>query len=194
MLRIKFGNHKIPDSIGVINMGTSKACPSRLKGMCVTVNKGIKCYAAKAEDQYKEHVVNYREEQQKYWTTTSKENIAIDILKKVKGRRKPTEAIRLNEAGDFHTQDDVDKASYVAKQLKEHNIVVYGHTARRDLNFKKCAALIKGSGHTKANNGTTFVLEKEDPIPKGYIECPGSCKSCNLCRINVKHNIIFRRH
>lgn len=194
MIKIKFGNNKIPDSIGIINMGTSKECPSRQKGFCQVVNAGIKCYAEKPEDQYKDAVINYRNQQKEYWQGTSKEDITKDILKKVSRRKKTTEAIRLNEAGDFHTQEDIDKASYLAKELKRHNIIVYSYSARKDLDFSKCEALVKGSGHNKGNNGKTIVIQKDDTIPKDFIECPGSCKSCNLCIIDSPHNIAFRRH
>jgi predicted metal-binding protein len=37
-------------------------------------------------------------------------------------------------------------------------------------------------------------LRNGDELPKGFILCPGSCKRCNLCKIDVPHNIAFRKH
>lgn len=198
MIRIKFGNNKLGDNIGILNMGTSTECPSRSRGLCVPVNKGIKCYAYKAEQQYKEHCLGYRRKQEEYWKNTSKEQIVKDIAKKIKNRRKVTDYIRLNEAGDFWSQEDVDKADYIAEQLKRMcKVQVYAHSARSDLNFSdNKALLVKGSGHTAGNNGQSMVLDKYEAIPKGYFECPGQACGvlCNLCMSNGKHKIAFRRH
>ena len=89
-LRLKFGNHKLGDDTAIINMGTSKDCPSRKLGMCKPVLDGIKCYAEKAEVQYPSTVPKAREEQERYWKSSTIEKILKDIAKKIQGRRKPT--------------------------------------------------------------------------------------------------------
>lgn len=195
MLRLKFGNHKLPDDTAIFNMGTAKECPSRKLGLCATINEGIKCYAEKPEDQYPNTVPAYRRHQEEYWKSTSQEQISSDIVKKIQARRKTTRFLRFNESGDFFNQECVTKLSYVARAVRLLcNVTTYGYTARSDLDFKTASFLIKGSCNNSGNNGRCIVINKNQEVPPGYLECPGSCKRCNLCKINVPHNIAFRKH
>lgn len=193
MIKIKFGNHKLGDDTAIFNMGAAEDCPSKKKGLCEVVKKGVTCYADKAERTYK-HVRSYRRSQQAYWRSGTATEIIRDIAKRVRNRRKETRYLRFNESGDFHDQADVRKLSEVAEGLKCLGIATYGYTARSDLNFKDAKFLVKGSGHDKGNNGTCTVIGKTERAPKGYIICPGDCRRCNLCKIDVSHNIAFRKH
>lgn len=194
MLRLKFGNHKLGDDTGVINMGTATECPARKLGMCDVVNKGLKCYAEKPEQQYPNTVPAYRKAQEDYWRSTPAELILADISGRIRRRRKETRYLRFNESGDFHTQEDITKLSYVARGLRTLGVTTYGYTARQDLDFSGADFLVKGSGHDKGNNGSCTVIGKTDECPEGHLVCPGSCKRCNLCKIDVPHNIAFRKH
>jgi len=193
-LELKFGNHKLGDDTAIFNMGTAKKCPARILGLCITINDGIKCYAEKAEDQYPTTVPLARCRQELYWKTNSALNIIEYLNKKLDKRRKLTKYLRFNESGDFWCQEDITKLSTIAEFILLKGITTYGYTARSDLDFTGARFLVKGSGHNKGNNGQTAVIRKNDPIPAGYIECPGSCKRCNLCKINIPHNIAFRKH
>jgi len=194
LLKLKWGNLKLGDDTGIINMGPAVSCPSLRRGLCHTVNKGIRCYARKPEIQYKDHVLNYRKEQQAYWTLNSGEKIYLDIKDKINRRRKKTKWLRFNESGDFFTQEDVTKLSMIAQKLKNDKVYVYGYTARSDLDFSNVHFLVKGSDNDAGNNGRTVVIQKDEALPKGYIECPGDCSVCNLCKIDKKVNIAFRKH
>ena len=193
-MKFKFGNHKLPDSTLIFNMGKASDCPSRTLGLCETVNMGIRCYAEKAEIQYSNVVPQYRDKQYAYWRTTSAEIILNDILNTINRRRKDTKLFRFNESGDFWNQKDVNKLSHIAIGLKSKGITTYGYTARSDLNYKDVQFLVKGSYNDSGNNGRCIVLNKTDPVPKGYIECPGSCKTCSICSKNNKTNVAFRKH
>lgn len=193
MIEIKFGNHKLGDDTAIFNITPADTCPSKQIGLCQVIKKGITCYAAKAERTYK-FVRDYRQRQQDYWRNSDATTIIRDIVRKIKARRKETRYLRFNESGDFIDQSDIDKLSAVAEGLKELGITTYGYTARSDLDFRPAKFLVKGSGHDKGNTGTCTVIRKHEPVPEGYIECPGSCKRCNLCKINVVHNIAFRQH
>ena len=190
----KFGNNKLPKTTMIFNMGTATNCPSKHLGLCECINKGIKCYAEKPEIQYKDHVINYREKQKTYWQYYSKTNITLDIIHLINRRKNETKLFRFNESGDFYTQNDVDKLSYIAGELKDIGITTYGYTARKDLNFKNVNFLVKGSFHNNGNNGSCIIINKNDKVPKGFILCPGSCKTCNRCAQNNKLNIAFIKH
>ncbi len=185
---------KLGDDTGIINMGPAVSCPSLKKGLCKTVKKDIRCYARKPEIQYKDHVLNYRKEQEAYWKLKTGDEIYEDIKAKITRRRKNTKWLRFNESGDFFSQADVTKLSHIAKKLKAEKVVVYGYTARSDLSFKNVHFLVKGSENNAGNNGKTVVIGKEEIPPKGYLVCPGDCSCCDLCKINKKINIAFRKH
>lgn len=194
---LKYGNHKLGDDTAIFNMSTAKDCPARKLGMCEVVNKGIKCYAEKAEDQYPNTVPKSRQSQRDYWRNRTANEILQDFAKKIKRRRKTTRFVRFNEAGDFHDQEDVEKLSTIAQGLGTLGITTYGYTSRKDLDFSRASFLVKGSGHTNGNNGTCTVIGRNDKVPDGYIECPGGekgCSKCNLCKIDTKLNIAFRKH
>ena len=109
-----------------------------------------------------------------------------------------TKYMRFNEACDFHDQSDIEKLEKISKQLKKRcNVITYGTTARKDLKFKKNRNfIIRGSGWKINNsNGQTKVIEKNEKVPKGYVECPGdSCGKCVFCKVEKKINVVFRRH
>ena len=195
MLNVTYGNSKLGDDTLIINMGTATDCPSAKLGMCNAVKKGAFCYALKAEIQYKTSTTDYRHRQFSYWRNNTATNITNDLIKKISSRNgKSVRYIRFNEAGDFWDQRDIKKLSIIAKKLKNFNIIVYGYTARRDLDFSDVHFLVKGSGHKKGNNGETTIINKNDDVPEGFRECPGSCKTCNLCMVDKKFNIAFRKH
>lgn len=195
---LRFGNHKLGDDTAIFNMSTAKECPSRKRGLCEVCNRGIKCYAFKAEQRFPKTVTRARENQKAYWKANKADKIAADFIRKIERRRKRTSFLRFNESGDFETQSDVTKLSVVAGAIKDcFGIITYGYTARRDLSFERARFLVKGSGHDKGNNGRTTVIGKDEEVPKGYIECPGGpkgCERCNLCKVDTKLNIAFRKH
>lgn len=195
-IKCKFGNHKIGKDTLIFNMGPAKTCSARLKGMCEVINKGYKCYAEKAEIQYKDKCINARIEQGKYWTKNTSTTIYNDLKQKILYRRNKTKYFRFNESGDFYTQRDIQKLNTISKKLKsELNVTTYGYTARKDLKFNKVSFLIKGSNCSiKGSTGKTKIIDKKEIVPRGYIECPGNCVTCSLCKSSNNKNIAFRYH
>jgi len=192
---VKFGNHKLGKDTLIFNMETSRDCPSRRLGLCKVVENGIRCYAEKPEKYAPKTVLPYRLRQRTWWRTTSKEKILEYLSDKIKRRRTETKYFRYNESGDFNDQKDIEKLSYIAKELKKRfGIVTYGNSARSDLNFKGVSFLVKGSGHSKGNNGKSIVIKKGEDIPKGYYDCPADCRECSVCKMNKKINVAFRKH
>jgi len=192
---LTFGNHKLGTDTAVFNMGTSIDCPSRKLGLCQTIKQGVKCYAEKAEIQYKDPVINHRLSQAAKWKSKTGPELTMQFLDQIKRRRTKTTFLRYNESGDFNEQADIDKLNYVSRCLRENGIITYGYTARSDLDFRGIDFLCKGSGfNADGLSGSTKVLLKNDVVPEGYFLCPGSCKKCNLCKINVAHNIAFKQH
>ena len=193
-VKIKTGNMKIGIDTLIFNMGSAFECPSKKKGFC---SLGTKCYAFAAERQYPS-VKAYRDLQGEYWINTAATHIIKDLERLF--NRHPVlvhrvHYFRFNESGDFYTQKCITKLNRIASFLKDrYKIMTYGYTARKDLNFKDCTFLVKGSGHNKGNNGQTIVIGHTETIPKGYKLCPMDCTKCHMCKLNNGLNIAFKLH
>jgi len=195
IIEMRLGNTKLPKDTLIFNMGTAKECPSKLLGLCKIPDK---CYALKPETNFcAKHVVPYRERQALAWTKAQSFdfiNFFIELFRNKK-IRKQVKYFRFNESGDFYCQKCVGKLSTIAQFLKQqYGIITYGYTSRSDLRFDHVRFLVKGSGHNKGNNGMCKVIGKKEETPKGFVRCPGSCKTCKLCKVPSKINIAFPIH
>lgn len=177
---IRFGNRKLPVTTAVFNICSATDCPSKALGMCQVINAGHRCYALR-DEQFYSGPLGYRRRQERLWDSLTAEEFAEQFLALVQRRRTPTKALRLNEAGDFRTQADVDKASAIAEILKAYGIVVYCYTARRDLSFWDVSTnlVVNGSGF-RVHGEFKFVRDRSE-IPSGYGLCRGSCRTCARC-------------
>lgn len=190
----KFGNHKIGDDTIIFNMGPALTCPSNEKGLCQVTKKGYRCYARKAEIQYGEHAIAYRNRQRSFWENSTNDEFIGEISREINKRRKITSLFRFNESGDFFKQSDIGKLSAIAGELKKFDIVTFGFSARSDLDFSNIEFLVKGSGHDKCPNGRTEVISNRSELPENYILCPGNCRTCYYCKENNTLNIGFLKH
>lgn len=188
-LLCKFGNDKAGDDTLLLNMGSASLCPAR--SQCRVLQAGAKCYPSQVERLHRV-VRAFRDRQEGYWRQTAPEQIAADLLAKIRGREPPVRFLRFNESGDFWDQACVDKLSYIAKALRAAaGITTYGFTARDDLDFSRAEFLVKGSGHDRANNGRSIVVGNEAAIPADYVRCPEDCRVCDICKRGTKVNVAF---
>lgn len=154
-------------------MGPATGCPSARLGLC-KIPAG-KCYALKAERQYKQ-VLPYRRKQWAAFHTLDRQYLVWSIEKQI---TRSTKYIRFSESGDFYSQTDVDKVSYIVNAMERHGIKVYGYTARRDLDFSRISSnmTVTGSGFMIHNNFKAVkALNKTGRI------CPGDCRRCDMCK------------
>jgi hypothetical protein len=178
-LKYSSGNKKIGSDTIIINMGSATKCPSLNLGLCQLKNPLKECYAMKAERQYPS-VLPYREAQADIWLNSSAEDMARSIFSIVAKRKKPIKYIRLNESGDFYSQDCIDKASKVAELIEPLGIKVYTYTARKDLNFNRIHKNI-------TINGSGFMASNSFNSVESYtsrIRCGGDCRTCHICKVS----------
>ena len=177
------GNKKIGKDTLIINITSATDCPSKKKGLCKHCGK---CYAMKAERIYPQ-VLPYRRKQTKIFDQLKVFEYSQDLREIIGKRRIKTKYIRFSESGDFRNQKDVDKLFAIAKSLKDLNIVIYGYTARKDLNFD----------HRPANlvmNGSSFMIDNNfTPYEKGKA-CKMNCRICNLCKTKGNKTINVKMH
>jgi len=180
------GNLKLGKDTMIFNMGTATDCISKKMGLCKV---GEKCYALKAERMYKD-CIPYRERQGSFWKVCSPQEFINQLVLEKTSKIK---YFRFNEAGDFSTQKDVDKLSKIALTLKkEYGIVTYGYTARKDLDFSSVNFIVNGSSFMAHNNFK--YIPKDHPTDMSLPVCPGSCKTCNLCKENNGLTIQINQH
>lgn len=189
----KIGNLKLNNQTLIFNMGTATNCQSKKLGLCKVCNNNVLCYAEKAERIYK-HVLPYREKQKIYWLSNTSNQIIKDMETFIGNRI--IKYIRINESGDFHTQDCVNKLNKISLYFKNKGIIVYGYTARIDLDYTGVSFIIRASGYKPTNGmtGATTIIKKNRPIPKGYFKCVGDCTICNKCMKKHTKNIAFLIH
>lgn len=194
-IKVSNGNSKIGNNTIIFNMSSAKNCPSRKLGFCKVPDS---CYADKSEFMYP-NVLPARDRQEHYWLETSVQRIALDFKFMISKHRKAfkrIKSLRFNEAGDFHSQDCVNKLDVLSRYLKKHyGITTYGYTARKDLDFSDVSFLVKSSGYNNGNNGRCIVTDKhKGRAPKGFVTCPGSCRSCDICKSDKGINVVFVKH
>jgi len=190
------GNHKLPRTTGIFNMGSATDCPARRLGLCQAfVNGKCICYALKSERAMRPYTLPFRHKQEKYWKNSTAEKFATDFITMNMLKVRPFNALRLNESGDFWSQDCVNKAERIARILKRYKITTYCYTSRSDMNFSHCKHLIvSGSGFCKEGIKGEFLMVKDVKAerPKGYGVCVQNCRICNRCLIGRK--TVIARH
>lgn len=180
------GNHKLPPSTYIINLGTSGLCPGRAVGTC---NCCSVCYAKKAETQYKESTVAYRLLQTLRWRSLSAEEIANQLLQTSRrAKKKKMQYLRINESGDVFDQSDIEKMSEIADILAENGVGTYTYSSRYDLDWsEKSDNLIVNGSNWMCDN--SFVAVDEFTEDMEY-QCHGDCDTCDYCK-NAKGITIY---
>ena len=185
------GNHKLPKSTYIINLGTSGMCPGRALRTCKCSDV---CYAHKAETQYKEGTIAYRLLQTIRWRKLSAEQIAEQLLTKSNNSTiYKMKALRFNESGDVFDEEDIIKMSRIADILNEHHdIKVYTYTSRNDLDWsiKSDNLVVNGSGFMCDNQ---FQIVKEFDDDMEY-QCHGDCDVCDYCKLAENKIIYVEEH
>lgn len=182
---LQFGNRKIPQTTAIFNMGSALSCPSEKLGLCAVADI---CYAKKAERMYKASRP-YRERQTAYWKDVDPTTFCAELLRAIKRKKNRVDLLRLNESGDFWSQECVDKAERIAAILYVLDIKVYTYTARKDLDFSELSFLyVNGSGFHK--DGINNIFEPVDEFTGKNPRCLADCRKCSMCYSNLNHRTI----
>lgn len=149
----------------------------------------------KAETARTPEVLPYRIAQMKYWKKVTAEEFAYQFVMINSLKENPWTKLRLNEAGDFFLQKDVDKADKIAMILKRYGITVYCYTHRSDLDFSEVKHLVvTGSNFQKEGIPNIFLMVEDlKDKPKGYSVCPMDCRICDKCS-KRGNKIVVKRH
>jgi hypothetical protein len=180
-MQLAVGNLKVGLDTAIMNITSATDCESFKKGLC-QVPAG-KCYAMSSERQYPD-CLPYRRRQTKIWDKSTAEDLALDIKEMLSRKRKvPIKYLRMQEAGDFRNQADVDKTARLASALKG-TLKVYTYTARKDLK-------LPADSPNLVINGSNFKVSNSFKVTDtaGYEFCPKGRPSsfdCNKCESKCK--------
>lgn len=172
------GNHKLPPSTYIVNLGCSNLCPGRALGTCKQCDV---CYAYKAERQYKEGTLLYRLLQTLRWRKLSAKDIANQLLTVSDNAKvNKMQYLRLNESGDVFDQNDIKKMSKIADILAKNDIGTYTYTSRYDMDWseKSDNLIVNGSGFMVDNQFQVCKKHNDDML----YQCHGNCDTCNYCK------------
>lgn len=190
-LLIRSGNTKLPRTTAIFNMGSAHTCPSMALGLCSASLSGVKCYAKKAEYSYHPACRPFRDKQEIFWKGISGKDFVTQFIFMNTLKTKPFNALRLNESGDFWSQACVDKAEFIATELKKFGVVTYCYTSRKDLDYSQIQNLVvNGSGFMKQNIVNEFKIVNKGETIQGYGKCGGDCNVCSRCQIKGNKTIV----
>lgn len=195
------GNLKIGKDTLIFNMGSATECASGNAGLCDLFNTRD-CYALKAEIQYPA-TLPARQRQETFWKSADVIDIAEAIQHAFSGRRQVAlKYVRVNEAGDMHSRDCLNKLKSLATMLPD--IKFYTYTHRSDLVTtadNMPANLVINTSNFEVKGLNQFAVEprvtarslkreamrvREDIRAlhgENALTCIGDCSACSLCKI-----------
>ena len=157
------------------------------KEVCSMVCKG--CYAAKAQVRFPKALA-YRE---RMLERSKQDSFAQEVIDEIQQFKKPIEAVRVHESGEFYSQDYINKWFTISKQLPKQKF--YAFTKRKkDFDFSKLESLpnvviidsLKFGGLNYGSEADMVKLKVEH----GAMICPATFKgaskdtcgvSCSWC-------------
>jgi hypothetical protein len=183
---LAYGNLKLPPTTAIFNITSATDCPA--KQFC---NHVAHCYAMKTEIRWP-NPLKSRRKQTELFDLLSAEQLAKLFIMEIRDKKTRIDKFRFSESGDFRSQNDVDKMTEIAGILTRDNRIVYGYTARRDLDFHelKKTATVNGN-HFQATN---FVRVVDSFSHKDEIQCPANCNICDACATAKNKTIEIIKH
>ena len=186
VLKLTFGNMKLPKTTAIFNVCGAHECPSDILGLCTLGLSGNKkCYALKGYRNMAGHRSFYNA-QRDYWKVCTPASFVADFLREAQKEKELVRYLRFNETGDFFDESCVSKVEKIAALLFP-DIIVYGYTHRRDLPWSRCRYFVVNA--SSEENGTedwsgelNGFRAVEKPSGEAFV-CPGDCTVCHRCAI-----------
>ncbi len=193
-----YGNTKLPRNVLIVNLTSATKCPSKALGLCKVSNF---CYAFSAERWPNTKNKNLTVEG---WLQKASEQDIIKLLEAyIDGSPVTIEYLRLNEAGDFSSQEVIELWDRITGGYlySTRGIRTYTYTTRADLDFSGVKYIVvNGSLPNIKGAAREFRCTPHDVfdslVPaKGEYKCPGKCDKCHVCFNDKFKGIIYcRKH
>lgn len=197
---ISAGNTKITNTTAIFNMNSAHDCPNygtkesgeSETGYCQVPKES--CYAAKAENIYKQ-TLPYRRRQEYLWDCMTADMWAEAFNSLNSRKRKAFDSIRFSEAGDFRSNSDIIKVNRIAELV---DIDVYTYSASHKLDWDLSENFTVNASNNRADYGDRrfMALQEAEQLPEGAVWCPNSVQQkdgvpaderiqCGECRICI---------
>lgn len=188
MKLLKYENSKLKQQF-IFNLPVSKAvCGRQCPG----------CYALKAQLRFPKTVIPYREAR---LTASKQPDFVNTIVNELSSTRRSSRTVRIHEAGEFYSQEYINKWQAIATQLPQFTF--YAFTKRiKDFNFSKLMSLpnvviIDSLMHSSLNYGKLTSLSTSIftcPATSGKdVICGVTCRYC-MTKQAQKNGIQFIQH
>jgi len=191
-----YGNKKLPESTMIVNLTSAQNCPAKQLGLCLVPDV---CYAQKCERIYK----LYRQKNLlvEDWLVRCPEEEIIRLLDAyIQGAKMKISHLRIDEAGDFRDQNQIDQWNRICGYLKQkYGIISYTYTARSDLDFRSANNIIVNASRPGVKGSIRMFLctprDRFDQLQpdRNHYKCPGDCKRCQMCATDKFKGIIYCR-
>jgi hypothetical protein len=197
---ITAGNIKITNTTAIFNMNSAHDCPNygtRENGESETGYCQVpkdSCYAAKAENVYKQ-TLPYRRRQEYLWDCMTADMWAKAFNSLNSRKRKTFDSIRFSEAGDFRSNSDIIKVNEISEKV---DVDVYTYSASHKLNWDLAKSFTVNASNGRAEYGDRrfMALAENDSLPENAVWCPNSIQQkegvpaderiqCGECRICI---------
>lgn len=188
---VKFGNNKVADNVAIFNFNSATDCMNRNTEHC-QVPDGM-CYAFNDEERYGSPL-DYRRRQEYLWDCLDADTFAAAFRELVSRKRKPVDAIRFSEAGDFRHRGDVIKVDRIAELLDGLKVYTYSASDWLDWSDREHFTLNASNDAIRADaDRRFFALDADAELPDGAVWCPfdlydgddlserKQCGECQLC-------------
>lgn len=186
-----YGNAKLPKTTLIFNHSCATECPSM--EFCPYVKQ---CYARRDERLYKAYKARNMRNRD-WFKTASIEDIKelFSLYIREASKNYPIKNVRLNEAGDFESQEAIEKFNIISTWLKEtYNISVYAYSCREDLDFSGRTFILNSSSDKLNSYDRRFKCTPKKEyalLSKKDVKCYGDCRICRICSQSKYKGIIY---
>ena len=193
MLKISFGNKKLPKDTLIFNLPARITCPGRTS-FCED-----KCYALKAERMYKQ-VLPARKSN---FDASRLPSFVPDMQALLLKQSRRFNRVRVHESGDFYNQRYLDSWFLIAKTFPEKTF--YAYTKSIHLNYSgkpdNFVLIASFDASTRPQDRLTYeskrryfantftIIDKKAPA-----SCVQDCTICNACWKSKGKNITVNQH
>lgn len=194
MLKVTFGNKKLPKSTMIFNIPARGTCPGRT-ALC-----SDKCYALKAERMYKQVLPARQHNFEQSRLATFRPEMGKVIAKALQ----KIDAVRIHESGDFYNQTYLEAWYNIARDWP--GITFYAYTKSFHLNFigkpsnfvliasfdqsTRDVSRLTYESKRKFFDNTFTIIDRQDPSAS----CVQDCTVCSTCWMGKGHNITVNQH
>ena len=197
MLKVSFGNRKLPKDTLIFNLPARMTCPGKTE-LCSRV-----CYALKAERQYTCPVRNVLTARMGNLEASRRLDFTDQISDQIQKGLKNIKRVRIHESGDFYNQAYLDKWYEIAHAFPELRFYAYTKSfnldfSTRPANFWLIASL--DSSTTSAQLARykareRFFQNSFTIVDRGTrATCPGDCSICSKCWTRTGLDITVAQH